>query len=228
MYEVRESVWRTPGGHEVRSLIRDGTNDWNTQNAIFADDEYGIPSGQSGVAIDVGAYLGGVSIAYALDNPEARVIAIEPVPPNVELIRQNIALNGLEGRILVIAGAVGTGDVTVPYAYTGSESAEHHAFVGGSTLFDPTEAHETVTYPGLTLTRLVAGNDIAWLKIDTEGAEWTFLDDPAVANIETIVGEWHPYGGHTVGDMASLLGSTHVVTFSGPQAGPGGFRAVRR
>lgn len=231
MYELSEASWRTPGGQPVRSLIREGTNDWNTQNAIFTG-EYPIPTGRSGKALDVGAYLGGVAMAYALDNPEATVYAIEPVPANCELIRRNLELNDLTARVKLVEGAVG-GDhnpISVWYGYRGNESAEHHAFVGNSTLAYDNGGmlpHDEATYTPITLSDLTVTGDIEWLKIDTEGAEWAFLTGP-VARVETIVGEWHPVRGHTVADMASILGSTHVVTFSGPTEGPGGFVAVRR
>jgi FkbM family methyltransferase len=231
MYELREHAWRTPGGHAVRSFIRDGTNDWNTQNAIFTG-EYDIPRNRTGRAVDIGAYLGGVAMAYALDNPEATVYAIEPVPPNAELIRRNLDLNGLTERVKLVEGAVGGNHnpIQVWYGYRGNEAAEHHAFVGNSTLAYDNGGmlpHEEVTYTPITLSDLTVRGDIEWLKIDTEGAEWEFLTGP-VERVETIVGEWHPVRGHTLADMASLLGSTHVVTFSGPQTGPGGFTAVRR
>lgn len=231
MYEVREHTWRTPGGHEVRSLIRDGTNDWNTQNAIFGG-EYDIPSGRSGLAVDIGAYLGGVAIAYALDNPDSRVIAIEPVPPNADLIRRNVELNGVGDRVKVVECAVGGNHnpVSVWYGYRGNASVEHHAFVGNSTLaYDHGGEleHEEVTYTPITLSDLTTRQDVDWLKIDTEGAEWEFLTGP-VERVAHIVGEWHPVRGHTLAEMAALLGRTHVVTFSGPSEGPGEFVAVRR
>lgn len=231
MYELSEGRWRTPGGHEVRSFLRAGTNDWNTQNAIFGG-EYPIPRGNKGTAVDIGAYLGGVAMAYALDNPEARVIAIEPVPPNAELIRRNLELNGLTERVTLVEGAVSGNHnpVSVWYGYRGTESAEHHAFVGNSTLAYDNGGmlpHEEATYTPVTLSDLTVTGDIEWLKIDTEGAEWEFLTGP-VERVATIVGEWHPVRGHTLADMASLLGETHVVTFSGPQTGPGGFVAARR
>ncbi len=233
MYELREHGFRTPHGHEARMTYRLGTNDWNTLWASLNEDEYQLPTGLSGTAVDIGGYLGSVGIALALDNPALRVVIVEPVPPNAALIRTNITANALDERVSLIEGAAGAGGepVDVWYGYRGSEAAEHHAFVGNSTLAyeESTEAHDTAVYTGIGLAGLVADyGPLAYLKIDCEGGEWAFLDTLAVRDVETIVGEWHPVRGHIQGHMAALLEVTHELTFSGPTEGPGGFRAVRR
>src|SRR5690349_6287046 len=90
--------------------IRDGSNDYNTLNACMTEDEYHLADFHgSGWAVDVGGYLGGVAISLALDNPELRVLVIEPVPDNIRLIRENIERNDLTERVTLIEGAVGDG-----------------------------------------------------------------------------------------------------------------------
>lgn len=236
VYQFLQGTWLTSGGHQVSFHYRAETNDFNTIASTMAPhDEYAIPQGLSGVAVDLGAYLGSVAIGLALDNPDLRVIAVEPVPPNAQLIAANIAANGLLDRIQLITGAIGApedDEITVWYGYRGTISAEHHAFVGNSTLaYDNGGAldHEEVTYRRISLSDLIelAGGYIDWLKIDTEGGEWAFLSDRAgLEHVGTIVGEWHPTRGHVIGDVLGLLSDTHTVTFSGPQTGPGGFVAV--
>jgi len=62
------------------------------------------------VGIDIGANLGYyVLLEKRLVGNEGRIVAIEPVPRNLELLRQNIALNGLSG-VTVVGGAVGERD----------------------------------------------------------------------------------------------------------------------
>ena len=234
MYDLRERAFLTPHGRTITMTYRHDTNDYNTLNASLDEDEYGLPAGISGWAADIGGYLGSVGIALAKDNPDLRVVIVEPVPPNAELIRQNIAANGVAERVTLIEGAVGKGgeSVDVWYGYHGTEAAEHHAFVGNSTLAYDDGAmlpHDTTTYTAIGLADLVERyGPLAFLKVDTEGAEWAFLDSPALSEVETIAGEWHPVRDHTMGDLLALLEPTHVVTFSGPQRGPGGFHAVRR
>lgn len=233
MYELTEGSFWSPHGHPMRMVYRQDTNDFNTIRSSTDGDEYKLPTGLVDQVYDIGGYLGSVGIALALDNPDCYVTIIEPVPPNAALIRRNIEFNGVGDRVTLMEGAVGGPDDTVSvwYGYKGSESLEHHAFVGNSTLaydYGGDAEHDEVTYDAISLVDLVdTYGPIDFMKIDTEGAEWAFLQGP-LASVREIVGEWHPVRGHTLGDMAARLGPTHVVTFDGPQAGPGGFRAVRR
>jgi FkbM family methyltransferase len=229
-YPMRQGSFLTPGGRPVAMRYRDNTNDWNTLWSSLNQDEYALPRDLTGRAVDVGGYLGSVGIALALDNPQLAVTIIEPVPDNVDLIEYNVDHNRVGGRVTVVMGAVGAQGqtVTVAYAYRGDEVATHHAFVGNVTLVDQSLPHNEVQYPAITLDDLTADGDLAYMKVDTEGAEWDFLPSFALRKVERIVGEWHNTDGHTIGDMAALLGPTHVVSFTGPQSGPGGFSAVRR
>lgn len=235
IYTDTDGLFRTPRGTPVRLHYRELTNDWNVLYSALNEDEYGLRERYlGGLALDIGAHIGGVTVGLAIDNPELHVIAVEPVPDNARLLRWNVAENGLGDRVTVIEGATGRGEVPVQHGFRGSESALHHAFVGNSSLLVGNSSllvgegdYDTITYPGLTLGDL-AYADVALLKIDNEGGEYDFLDDPLVSLCEVIVGEWHNVGGHVQGDTAALLGATHDVTFSGPVAGPGGFLAVRR
>ena len=230
-YRETEGRWTTPNGRSFVSRYREGTNDWNTISACLTDDEYGLRGlNLHGAVLDVGGYLGSVGLAIALDYPDTRVTIIEPVPPNAELIRQNAERNG--ASVSVIEGAVGKGGepVEVRYAYRGSDVMEHHAFVGNSSLeHDYDETHLFARYTAIGLAEMVEElGDIALLKIDCEGAEFDFLDDPAIGRVERIVGEAHAVNGHRGGDIAQLLHATHVVTFTGNPTGTCGFMAVRR
>ena len=223
MYEPRQERFTTPRGQPVTMWVREGTNDWNTLSSCLDMDEYGLRDLHlDGWAIDVGAYLGGVAVALAMDNPELHVLAVEPVPSNVELLQRNVEANELTDRIRVIDGAVaapGTPTVSIFYGYRGTESLEHHAFVGNSTLaYDTggeTEHDERELVPW-SLSELLAMCDgpVSFVKIDTEGAEFAFLSDPAVAKVPRIYGEWHNVRGHTQADVTALL-PDHKVTFSG-------------
>jgi len=227
LYDTTTGIWQTPGGRMVEFVYRRDTNDWNTISSTLTHNEYALPSGMTGHAVDIGGYLGSVGIALAKDNPELRVTIVEPVPANAELIRQNISRNGVEGQVSLIEGAA-SGDhepVTVWYGYRGNEAAEHHAFVGNSTLAynesGPLE-HDEVTYTPVTLADLAP---IDYLKIDCEGGEWSILRD--LPRIPVIVGESHAVRGHKGRDIVDLL-PDYDVTLSGDEAGTCGFRAVLR
>jgi FkbM family methyltransferase len=233
MYEVRQGVFRTPGGRPAEMYYREDTSDWNTLNSCMTEDEYELANeSPTGLAIDIGAHIGGVGIGLALDHPGLRVVMVEPVPSNAALIRDNINLNAMNARCTLIEAPAGDGgDLVVSFGYSGTELATHHAFIGNASLVkdDRGEApHEEVRMRSYTLEELSHGEPVDLLKIDCEGGEWDTLRGPALARCAVIVGEWHPVKGHTQGDMLARLGKTHTVVFTGPQGGPGGFRAVRR
>lgn len=241
VYTPAIGVWRTPNGNQAVMHYRTDTNDWNVISSVMdPHDEYAIPTGLTGWAVDIGAHLGSVTIALAIDNPGLRVIAVEPVPPNAALLRQNVAANGLGDRVIVLENAAGIrGPVDVWWGYRGSESAEHHAYIGNSSIaYDHGGSvdHETTIYPEpVTLSQLVAmAGRIAWCKIDAEGAEWDVLRDPALRFVDHITGEYHPVHGRVRSDLAPLLDATHDVQYPDPpkgvdpEVGPGPFIAVVR
>ena len=235
-YREVQAAWRTPRGRPCTFVIREGTNDWNTQNAILAADEYGLRDLHlDGLAVDIGAYLGGVAIALALDNPDLRVVAVEAIGENADLVSRNAELNGVADRVTVLhraAAEPGFASVDVFWRAQGNAAVEHHAFVGNSTLIyeHGDIGHETETVACVSLAGIRSRADdapIAFLKIDCEGCEWSVLQDPEASDIPLIHGEWHNVHGHTRADLVALL-PDHDVTFSGPVDGPGGFVAVRR
>jgi len=59
------------------------------------------------VAYDVGANIGYIAILLArCVGPQGKVFAFEPLPANLERLRANLALNGIEGRVTVVPAAV--------------------------------------------------------------------------------------------------------------------------
>jgi FkbM family methyltransferase len=225
MYEPREESFRTPRGQTVTMLVRADTNDWNTLASCLNEDEYELRGLHLvGRALDIGAYTGGVTVALAVDNPELKVVAIEPVPGNVELLYRNLEANGLLDRVTVHEAAAGDGgDVNLRYGYSGSELACHHAFVGNMSMLEepgPDNPHTLVTLRSMRM----PAEPYSFVKIDCEGCEW----DVDLAPYPLIHGEWHPVRGHTQAEFIERLIDTHEVTFTGPPEGPGGFVAVWR
>lgn len=228
MHEERS--FETPGGNTARFLVRPGTNDAMMAESAVQSDEYGLRGLRlgDGVVVDVGAHIGQLAVAVALDHPDARVIAVEPLPENVDLMRRNVALNGVADRVEILEGAVAAPrkkTVTVAYGFAGGEGETMHRYVGNQTMPDGTE-HQTVKVPAITLAMIVskAKGSVALLVTDCEGGEYGLLADPAVAMVDDIRGEYH--GGYAA--LVTLLEGTHDVTQVSGDAYFGGFRAVRR
>lgn len=233
-------TFTTPNGRDMTLFCREDTNDAALAHGILDEDEYGLrgltfPTGDGKpvTALDIGAHIGIVGIALAVDNPELRVICVEPVPDNAALIRQSARANaGLFLRLFVEeAGAAGPGAASVDVAYeytTGSADASYvsqNRFIGN--IWGPDAKGETVTVPAVTIAGLAAKygvDSFAFCKIDAEGAEWDFLASDA-GLIEEVRGEFH---GSPFSRMEKLLRKTHEVECIIDHGGTGIFRAVRR
>lgn len=244
-YDKASHVFATPRGNSAMMFFRKNTNDWNTIYASMTEDEYGLAKLPvlTGVAIDIGAYVGSVGIALALDNHGLKVVCVEPVQENVDLIQRNIVANGLTDRVICLsaaAGGLGDRETTVDWGYIGEPHLEHHAFVGNTTLVyeygsNPTYSHQETVAECYSLTDLLncysRDGGFSLLKIDCEGCEWRVLADPATDGINIIAGEWHnmKVSGQQPGhDALRALLPNHNVTFTGPELGPGGFTAVHK
>lgn len=209
----------TPWGNPVTFAIRPDTSDWDTCNAITAvGDEYHLPVGLDGWALDVGAHIGACTVALLVDNPALHVVAIEALPENVELLRENLRLNGVEDRCVVIEGAAGDGSpVRIGYGEV-TDPTLIHEYIGNA---NAPEGSREVIADGVSL-RDIDDHQFAWAKIDCEGCEYAFLDSDQLGRIERIEGEVH-FGWDR---LVAILEPTHVVTGDGRDFGA--FTAVRR
>src|SRR5258708_16952317 len=69
--------------------------------------------------LDLGANAGFTSIFFARKYPDARIIAVEPIASNLEILRRNVELNDLDVSIVPAAIAVADGSVTMDMAGPG-------------------------------------------------------------------------------------------------------------
>ena len=217
---------QSPRGQVVMLHSREDTTDLATIGSTFKlwgnlVDEYDLASVHSdGLMLDVGAHIGTVAIAFLLDNPQARAIAVEPLPENIDCIRQNAESARVSDRLTILSGAFGTDRV----AY-GPDVHRYIGNIGTLTKGKPRHAKgaDTVKVEELTLSGIIADyGPIDVLKTDCEGCEWSFLADPAIGSVRLIFGEYHYLGAERIHE---LLDATHQVTIK--YADPtGSFRAV--
>jgi FkbM family methyltransferase len=202
-------IWKgdSPKGNEVQMFCRDGTSDENICRLVSTKDEYQLGGRDfNGVAIDIGAHIGTVTVPLLIDNPGLIAVAIEPVPENLEILRRNIRLNGLRERTTVLPVAAGI-DGVAPIS-TGWKGRHRH--VGNLGDGEPEHTEQVISMSFDTIRQGIGVETIALLKLDCEGCEWDVLADPTIWRAEVIVGEFHGNlrGGDRVRD---LLADSHRV-----------------
>lgn len=119
---------------------------------------------------DIGANIGLFSLLAARKLPEGTVLAIEPLPQNIERIRTNLDLNDIDCDLEIIESVISDTIGPVGFRIEG----KGHAGVVGSDIRDDGE----MTVPSTTVGQLVADGHPApdVMKIDAEGAELQILE----------------------------------------------------
>jgi FkbM family methyltransferase len=193
--EVRrrgERIYRVRAS-DVPLVIQHGSTDAATLDQAFRQEVY-TPSAAAASALDslgrpprvldLGANVGMFSLWVASRWPGAHVVAAEPVPRNVKLLKRNLALQAGAAELHVLEAAVTTRNGTVRFG--------DGDFTNGRVLTDggagSIEVEARDVFP------LIGGVDL--LKLDIEGGEWPILSDPRFVQQEArvVMLEHHPMG----------------------------------
>ena len=145
-----------------------------------------------GVMIDIGANIGAVTLDLASRSRRLRVHAYEPNPATGEVLRHNVAVNGLTDRVTVHHEAVGraAGHLRL---WTNVNSMTSTAYRDAP----PTPEAVVTNVPLVDLNEVVrraGGGPVALLKIDIEGGEVDTLEGatPAtLAALRHVILEYH-------------------------------------
>jgi FkbM family methyltransferase len=140
--------------------------------------------GRPPVVLDLGANIGMYGAWVARRWHGARVIAVEPLPRNVDRLRHNLA-SELPGAHEIVAAAATTADGEIVFG--GGD------FTNGRVLGDA-DPGGGIRLPARDMFALAEGIDL--LKLDIEGGEWPILADPRFsADLAPVVMlEHHPMG----------------------------------
>jgi FkbM family methyltransferase len=206
---------------EFDVFIRHGTPDPAILGEVFYQRDYAFPQGAQAaleslgrppVVLDLGANIGLFGLWALRSFPDAEIVAFEPDPANLAVLRRCISVNERSGTWQVVPAAGSTEDGTVPFT-VGEGSASRIADDAST----PTVRARDV-FPYLERADLV--------KIDIEGGEWAILEDARFADLRpaAIVLEFHPYmspGPDTRAAAVELLSRTRLEIVDGPDYGSG-------
>ncbi|MBD3251126.1 FkbM family methyltransferase [Candidatus Uhrbacteria bacterium] len=140
--------------------------------------------------VDLGAHHGLVSAYLGMKYPDINILAVEPVPENVKLLKANLEANNVKNVKVVEKAVTPDGQ---PITLAGDLKANS----GGMSAFSTTNGHgNSVTVEGVTLAQLLTEHEIeriALLKIDIEGSEYPVLmgDETMLGRVDRLRGELH-------------------------------------
>lgn len=157
-----------PGGERIRAAARFRQLSWNPQEYhAFRD---AVRPGA--VSLDVGANVGSYTLLFAIwAGPAGRVFAFEPAPEAREGLRRHVALNGLTGRVEIIAAAASSTAGFARFCADGASGANAIAPDGAAPA--PTAIDVDTTSIDAFCNRRQLAPDV--IKIDVEGAELDVL-----------------------------------------------------
>lgn len=128
--------------------------------------------------LELGANAGYYTVQGALANPACRYRAVEPHPASADLVRRNLALNGITNVEVIEAAAVGdasVGRVELEVPEQDGYATPAGAFVRtGAEGVDHLVAGTRISVDTVGITTLV--DDVDLLKIDIEGHEADVLE----------------------------------------------------
>lgn len=123
------------------------------------------------IAVDIGANFGWYSITIGTKLNSGSVFAFEPTPSSFDLLEQNIHLNNLSDRINISQCCVSNNQGSV-FFKVGDQA------LGALNHVELNETAESIKIPSVVLDNELSQyiNNIAFIKIDVEGHEYSVLE----------------------------------------------------
>ncbi|ACK51656.1 methyltransferase FkbM family [Methylocella silvestris BL2] len=128
-----------------------------------------------GLFLDVGANDGLYSVLAGITRPDARIVAFEPYPPALDILKINVAANGLSDRVdirpIALSDSEGLAVLYMP-------DQRHGLLETSSTLernFRPND-QKTLEATKAQLDNVELPGSVGLIKADIEGHELAFLE----------------------------------------------------
>ena len=177
---------RTPLG--LQSVTAFSHPDLITLIECFGKLDYRAPKNTS-VVVDFGSNIGISALYFLTRNPDAKVYLFEPVPRNIERLKEN--LKGFENRYELKECAVGVEEGQLDFAC--DETGRHGGLIeGGAPYFAEWDPEKIIQVKVVSASKslkevLSRHNSIDILKIDVEGYENKILSDLKTEDLSHVV-----------------------------------------
>jgi len=185
-----------------RMIVRPRSYDLYILGEVFGEEVYAPRlsfDGEPGLVVDLGANIGSFSVWAARRWPAANILAVEMEGENFSLLKENIELNALNGRVAAVQAAVwdSPGHVRIK---------RDRLNAGGHSASSDADGDEVRAVTLGTLLQTVEGRIIDILKMDIEGTEaglFTEQNAKIFSRVGYLTVEVHP--GVAVERIASYL-----------------------
>jgi FkbM family methyltransferase len=187
---------------------------------VFTGESYKTPREIDSLSIrrivDLGANVGYTCVYWLANFPGAQILAFEPHPVHVALLRSHLNINGLSDQVVVYPAAAGTRSGNLFLTDDGCKSTTV-----------ATAGNASIAVEQVDWFACVGDEPIDLLKIDIEGGEYDILSDSRFASLQinALVMEWHvtdnhPNGGEWCLSRLQALGyATHTLFDSKSERG---------
>ena len=161
------------------------------------------------VIIDAGAHIGLSTLYFKKLYPGAIVMAIEPNPRSLQLLKMNVEINRLENvQIVPVALVGGQSDAEEKVEYFQDKSEDKWYSTGGllDKAWNRTQESEAIMVKAKRLDELVDW-PVDLLKMDIEGVEQEVLmSSPRTLKlVKRLIVEYHPVERNTLVELAEFL-----------------------
>lgn len=160
-----------------------------------------LPPEGGGTLLDIGANIGMIGIALLRQGWFDRVVAVEPAPENLRLLRQNLAQNGVDARATVLPIALSAQDGEMALELSDYNSGDNRLRVLDTAGAFHEQTRPVVTVPVRTLDRALVDAavdpaDVRLVWIDVQGHEAQVFAGGRrlIARGVPVVTEFWPYG----------------------------------
>lgn len=158
------------------------------------------------LGLDLGAHHGAYAVTTLTRYPKLRLISVEPDPAGFEILAANIALNTLQDRCECVGAALT--DTDGEFLLEESEEGSW-----GNIVVPARRERPTVRIRGMTLTTLLRGRKIDFLKSNCEGREYSLIPQMLARNSlpKVLILLLHPRNGEETRLLGLLHGAGYAI-----------------